>query len=94
MGNKEDVKLLSLGVDLGGTKIEAALVDAAGHVLTSHRCPTRTDKGPDAVIADVVACVESCLSEATVSARCLGIGMAGQIDKDTGIVRFAPDLGW
>ena len=94
MDKKADGKLLSLGVDLGGTKIETALVDVTGHSLASHRCPTHADKGPDAVIAAVIACVENCLDKADGSVRCLGIGTAGQIDKDTGVVCFAPNLGW
>lgn len=85
---------LTLGVDLGGTKVETSLVDKTGHILASHRRPTQPDKGPDRVIADIITCVESCLGEAVKSAQSLGIGMAGQIDKDTGMVRFAPNLGW
>jgi glucokinase len=46
------------------------------------------------VIADIVSCVETCLGEAHGSAQGLGVGMAGQVDKDSGIVRFAPNLGW
>jgi len=84
----------TLGVDLGGTKVETSLVDATGHILASHRSPTHPDKGPEGVIADIIECVNSCLGEASQSAQALGIGMAGQIEKDTGIVHFAPNLGW
>jgi len=38
-----------LGVDLGGTKVEAGLVDLRGRVVVSHRYPTHPDKGPDVV---------------------------------------------
>lgn len=79
---------------MGGTKVETALVEATGHILASHRRPTHPGKGSDGVIADIVACVESCLGKVTSSAQSLGVGMAGQIDKDTGVVRFAPNLGW
>ncbi len=37
---------LTLGVDLGGTKVEAALVDTEGHVVGSRRLPTEPKKGP------------------------------------------------
>ncbi|HLA25359.1 MAG TPA: hypothetical protein VJ206_08190, partial [bacterium] len=53
-----------LGVDLGGTKVEAGLVDLRGRVVVSHRYPTHPDKGPDGVIADVLACVDRCLAQA------------------------------
>jgi glucokinase len=85
---------LTLGVDLGGTKIETALVDATGNILASHRSPTKRDEGADGIIADIIECVKHCLGEASESAQALGIGMAGQIERGTGIVRFAPNLGW
>ena len=94
MTQKHNDESLTLGVDLGGTKVETSLVDTTGHILASHRSPTQPDKGPEGVIADVIQCVKNCLGEASKSARALGIGMAGQIEKDTGIVRFAPNLGW
>jgi predicted NBD/HSP70 family sugar kinase len=42
--------LWTLGVDLGGTKVETALVDAAGLIVASHRRPTNATKGADAVV--------------------------------------------
>lgn len=94
MKNKAVEKAPTLGVDLGGTKVETSLVDATGHILVSHKRPTRPEKGPDGVIADIIECVNSCLGGASQSAQALGIGMAGQIEKESGIVRFAPNLGW
>ncbi len=85
---------LALGVDLGGTKVETALVDAEGHVVASHRHPTEAKKGSDGVIADIVTCVKECLDEDPKKAVGLGIGVAGQVDPATGSVRFAPNLGW
>jgi len=81
-------------VDLGGTNIETALVDTKGCILASHRCPTHLEQGVDGVIADVITCVQGCLSEASHPVRCLGFGMAGQIERDSGVVLFAPNLGW
>lgn len=82
-----------LGVDLGGTKVEAGLVDPQGHVVVSHRNPTHPDKGPDGVIADVLSCIDSCLAQAGKSAVGAGVGIAGQVTAD-GIVRLAPNLRW
>lgn len=42
-----------IGVDVGGTKIEAALVDATGAVLNSARIPAR--HGNAAVVEDIVS---------------------------------------
>ena len=85
--------VVTLGVDLGGTKIETALVDTAGHILVSHHHPTQLEKGPNGVIADVVSAAKTCLNEAGMTAQGLGVGMAGQVDR-AGTVRFAPNLGW
>ena len=45
---------LKIGVDVGGTKIEAVLVDAMGTVLGSARIPAR--HGNDAVICPIERC--------------------------------------
>ena len=89
-----DRELLDIGVDIGGTKIEMALVDAAGRILASHRVLTHPERGPDGVIADIVTCVETYLGEAGQSVRGLGIGVAGQVDRASGTLRSAPNLGW
>ena len=86
--------LPTLGIDLGGTKVESALVDASGRVLHSHRHPTDAGRGPDRVLADVVACVEECLEGASAQAAAAGIGVAGQVDTEAGVVRTAPNLDW
>ncbi|MBA7483000.1 MAG: ROK family protein [Dehalococcoidia bacterium] len=91
---KRGDELLTVGVDVGGTKIDASVVDSTGNILTSHRCPTNPEKGPDGVITNVIECVKNCLGEIGKSAQALGIGMAGQVEKDTGVVRFAPNLDW
>ena len=86
--------LETLGVDLGATKVAAALVDAEGCIVASHVYPTNAAKGPDEVISDIVACVRDGLGTSARGAAGLGIGVAGQIDEATGAVHSAPNLGW
>jgi glucokinase len=86
--------LETLGVDLGATKVAAALVDAEGRIVASHVYPTNAAKGPDEVIRDIVACVRDGLGTSARGAAGLGIGVAGQIDEATGAVHSAPNLGW
>lgn len=83
-----------LGIDVGGTKVESALVDATGSVRTVHRHPTNADRGAYRVIDDIVTCVRGCLSQASSRAVAAGVGVAGQVDPEAGIVRSAPSLGW
>ena len=83
-----------LGIDVGGTKVESALVDADGSVRTAHRHPTNADRGAHRVVDDIVRCVRSCLSQASRRAVAAGVGVAGQVDPETGVVRSAPSLDW
>ena len=83
-----------LAVDLGGTKTEIGLVDATGHIVTSQRIPTSRERGPDAVIDSIINCARDCLQKVNKSAQCLGIGVAAQVEKDTGKVLFSPNLNW
>lgn len=69
--------LLTLGVDLGGTKVKTALVDAEGRIMASHLHPTDPDKGWAGIIADIEACVRGCIGQAAKEAIALGIGVVG-----------------
>jgi glucokinase len=84
----------TLGVDLGGTKIKLAVVDADGTVVASHKHPTGADRPAEMVVEDIVACVKDKLGAVATKAEALGIGVAGQVDTETGIVHTSPNLGW
>ncbi len=86
---------LTIGVDIGGTKVEAALVDGHGTVLGGGRRPTGADRGPAGILADLVACLaEDCLAAAERPVLGVGVGVAGQVDPETGTVLNAPNLEW
>lgn len=82
----------ALGVDLGGTNLRAAVVDAAGDRprLEGERKVPVGDHTPEAV-ADAVAAAVQDLGDADAP---LGIGLAGMLRGDSGIVENAPNLGW
>ena len=82
----------TVGVDLGGTKVKAALVREDGTILYSVRKLTNAAAGSDCVIATVSEAVQECLQHGTSTA--VGLGVAGQIDPHSGDVIFAPNLGW
>jgi glucokinase len=84
--------LFTLGIDLGGTKIDTALVDYSGQIISSHYHLMNSSKDPDTTIAEIVNSVRICLKESGKSATALGLGVAGQIDKNNGIVRRSPNL--
>ena len=76
-----------IGVDWGGTKIEAAALDADGAVLVRLRADTpRSDyAGCLRLIADLVAQIEA----ATGASGTVGVGLPGSLDPRTGIAKGA-----
>lgn len=85
----------TFGVDLGGTKINICMVNSGGKIHGQEIIPTRVKEGPRAIISDVISVIKKMRSQ-NHNGKFLGIGigMAGQIDKNTGSVYFAPNLGW
>src|SRR5215469_6178843 len=78
---------MRIGVDIGGTKIEAAALDAGGAVLARRRVPTPTGDYAE-TIRTVVALVAAL--EAELGRRgTVGIGLPGAISPATGLVKNA-----
>jgi fructokinase len=81
---------LSLGVDLGGTKIEAVVL--RGEVeLARLRVPTDRDLGYDAIVARTAKLVGDALATAGLDAASapvtVGVGMPGHVSRATGLVK-------
>jgi glucokinase len=86
-----------IGVDLGGTKIGAVVADRAGNIYASVRVPTEVERGPEAVIDRMLACIAEMRSAVPSDGPLLGVGVGspGPLDPETGIVLMAPNMpGW
>lgn len=86
-----------IGVDMGGTKILAAVVNAEGKILGTAKIPTKADKGASVVIDRIAHCIQKAVDKSRVareSIQAVGIGAPGPLDPGTGVVIFAPNLGW
>jgi glucokinase len=82
---------VTVGVDIGGTKLAAGVVDDDGHMLVTARRRTPT-QDPEH-IADVVAeIVGQFRHDHDVSA--VGVGAAGFVDVSRASIVFAPNLAW
>ncbi|MFP3939140.1 MAG: ROK family protein [Thermoanaerobaculia bacterium] len=93
--NDDSDDQLTLGIDLGGTKVGIALVDLDDRVVASHRRVTDSEGGPERVVQDIVAATREILDRAGAPAGRLGVGVAGQVDSRHGVVRSTPNLiGW
>ncbi|MBE0617241.1 MAG: ROK family protein, partial [Proteobacteria bacterium] len=85
---------LAVGVDLGGTKVAVGLVDADGGLVRRTRRTTDVQAGPEAITAQIAAAVKELRAVAGPDPICVGVGVAGQVEPDSGRVRFAPNLKW
>jgi glucokinase len=84
----------TLGIDLGGTFARAAVVDAAGKMLSAAKVAL-SERTPAGVVETIaLAAADALKSAAGVEVRGIGVGAAAQIHKDSGVLSVAPNLGW
>ena len=86
------------GIDLGGTKIQAAVLGPRGKAYGEARHPTPTSGGPEDVAAAMVAALREAAGAASVEPPQLegvGVGSPGDVDERSGDVSAALNLpGW
>ena len=85
---------LSVGLDVGGTKTAALLVDPNGCVQGQATVPTHTAT-PDELLATITRAIHAVLAKANATPQqiqSIGLGVPGQVDPTTGIVRLAVNL--
>lgn len=86
------------GIDLGGTKIQAVVVNGRWKVLGEARRPTPTSGGPEDVAEQMAEAVREASQTAGIEPRTLagvGVGSPGNVNERTGAVSQARNLpGW
>jgi glucokinase len=87
-------EFMSIGVDIGGTKMAFVLMDANGNVLAEHRLPTQPENGSEAVLDHLAQGITHLFSLTDHPVQGIGIGCPGHVDPEQGIVRNAVNLGW
>ena len=93
---------LVIGVDIGGTKIAAGLVDGSGAILYQARTPMAANSGAEAGLAAVVAAIQSVAEKVSdkvgaaeqPGGRLRGIGLCapGPLDPKAGVIINPPNL--
>jgi glucokinase len=81
---------LTIGVDVGGTKIAAGVVDENGAILARTRVPTPAD--PQWAVGAIADAIKELREEHEVVA--VGVGAPGYIDRDRSTVLMAPNIAW
>ena len=83
---------VALGVDLGGTHVRAALVDARGAIRA--RAEERTDAagGPDRVLAQIKRLTDGVLADAPEEVVGIGVSTPGPVDTIAGVAQDIPTL--
>lgn len=86
---------ISVGIDVGGTLTKVAAVTAQGRILAEAEIPTKPGQSPSEFVARVVSRLHLMTSELGCEIAGVGLGLAGDVDSEKGVLRFAPSLsGW
>jgi glucokinase len=87
-----------IALDVGGTGMKAALIGADGELLHRARRATGRERGPDAVVADILdfaAALRAHGAEHFGEPACAaGVAVPGIVDEAAGVAVYAANLGW
>ena len=76
-----------IGIDLGGTKIEAAILDTQNRVLFRERISTEATLGPDHILNQIHLIYKQACSHIENQPHSLGLGTPGSISLKTGLLK-------
>lgn len=82
---------LTIGVDIGGTKIAAGVVDEEGQVIAHLLRPTPAEN-PERLVQVISEVIQELAGDREIEA--VGLGAAGFVDETRSVIRFAPNLAW
>ena len=89
------MKRVIAGVDIGGTKIALALGSVDGEIISTRRFLTRVKAGPHRILDETIENIRELVEEAEGRLVGVGVGCAGPLDLDRGLVMSPPNLtGW
>src|SRR5215510_12736038 len=96
-GVRPHLASFAIGVDLGGTNLRIAAVDANGKILEKITTGTQVNRGREQVIFELTSSIREMLNKFRGSGRLagIGIGIPGIIDLQSGMLHESPNLpGW
>ena len=93
--DRKDQRRLYLGVDIGGTKVQASLVHESGEIVGREKRATPRKKGPERVVAVLEKCMDDAVQKGGIGLddlTAIGIAVPGVVDPDRGLVVVAPNM--
>jgi len=78
-----------IGVDLGGTNINAALLNSEGKIIKKYETPTKASKGSKIIVNNIISAINKVKQEKISG---IGIGSPGPLDYKKGIIKNAVNL--
>lgn len=85
--------MLAIGIDIGGTKILGAVVDATGNILSTKKIPSPA-QDPDKMVRAVAELIAELSKGAPEEILGVGVAAAGFIDAEQSTILYAPNLNW
>lgn len=83
-----------IGVDLGGTKLAAGVVDESGRIIAKASAPTGAHD-PESIAANMARVAREAMREVGISSSDIsgiGVGVPGTVDRKTGMLEYANNL--
>lgn len=84
-----------IGIDLGGTKINGAVANFKGDMISQYTIATKAEEGKEAVLQRIITVVEKVIDESNVDKEkivSIGIGSPGPLDAKKGMIITTPNL--
>lgn len=82
-----------VALDVGGSAMKGAVLDAQDRVVGFHRWPTPRSEGPGAVVGAVLEAVDELLRHAG-GAVAVGLVVPGLVDDRAGVALYSENIGW
>ncbi|MDO5700077.1 MAG: ROK family glucokinase [Bowdeniella nasicola] len=83
--------MTTVGIDIGGTKIAAGVIDEGGRLIEQTQWPT-DPTSPDVIESGIISAVENFARTHDIDA--VGVAACGFVDADRSTVRFAGNVAW
>jgi glucokinase len=86
--------MIGIGIDIGGTNTKLVAVNGSGKLLAQERFRTEAAKGAPDFVRRLSAAVLNFRRDYGRRLVSIGIGAAGDVDPERGVIRFSPNLAW